>query len=65
MIGAAFEICNEDGCGMAGEFYQDAINAELGLHAIQVVAQGELDGSFKEHLLTQSTAPTCWCLARS
>jgi hypothetical protein len=31
LMGAAFEVCNELGYGMAEEFYQAALEVELGL----------------------------------
>jgi GxxExxY protein len=40
--GAAFEIDNELGYGMAEEIYQAALEVELGLRRIPFTAQAEL-----------------------
>ena len=57
MMGAAFEVYNELGYGMAEEIYQGAMEAELGLRAIPFVAQAELHVFFKGHLLTPKYRP--------
>ncbi|MCA9126959.1 MAG: GxxExxY protein [Planctomycetales bacterium] len=48
LMGAAFEVYNELGYGMAEEIYQAALEVELGLREIRFTAQAELDVFFKD-----------------
>ncbi|MCC9657396.1 GxxExxY protein [Rhodopirellula halodulae] len=57
LMGAAFEVYNELGYGMAEEIYQSALEVELGLREIPFVAQTELNVYFKRHLLTPKYRP--------
>ena len=57
LMGAAFEVYNEFGYGMAEEIYQAALEVELGLRGIRFTAQAELDVFFKGHLLTPKYRP--------
>ena len=57
LMGAAFEVYNQLGYGMAEEIYQSALEVELGLRGIAFVAQSELSVYFKEHLLTPKYRP--------
>ncbi|KAA1257978.1 hypothetical protein LF1_04690 [Rubripirellula obstinata] len=57
LMGAAFEVYNELGYGMAEEIYQSALEVELGLRNIAFTAQAELDVFFKGHLLTPKHRP--------
>jgi GxxExxY protein len=57
LMGAAFEVYNELGYGMAEEIYQAALEVELGLRGIRFTAQAELDVFFKGHLLTPKYRP--------
>ena len=57
MMGAAFEVYNELGYGMAEEIYQGAMEVELGLRTIPFVAQAELEVHFKGHLLIPKYRP--------
>lgn len=57
MMGAAFEVYNELGYGMAEEIYQDAMEVELGLRDISFTAQAQLDVFFKGHFLTPKYRP--------
>lgn len=57
LMGAAFEVYNELGYGMAEEIYQSALEVELGLRRIDFVAQAQLDIFFKGHLLTPKYRP--------
>ncbi|KLU07759.1 NADH:ubiquinone oxidoreductase subunit 5 (chain L)/Multisubunit Na+/H+ antiporter, MnhA subunit [Rhodopirellula islandica] len=57
LMGAAFEVYNELGYGMAEEIYQSALEVELGLRGISFVAQAELSVYFKGHLLTPKYRP--------
>lgn len=47
MMGAAFEVHNELGYGMAEEIYQGAMEVELGLRNISFNTQAQLDVFFK------------------
>ena len=42
-MGAAFEVYNEQGYGMAEEIYQQSLEIELGLRNILFVSKAELD----------------------
>ena len=57
LMGAAFEVYNELGDGMAEDVYQSALEIELGLRKIGFVAQTELDIYFKGNLLTAKYRP--------
>jgi GxxExxY protein len=57
LMGAAFEVYNELGYGMAEEIYHQSLEVELGIRSIQFVAQAELDVYFKGHLLTAKYRP--------
>jgi GxxExxY protein len=57
LMGAAFEVYNELGCGMAEELYQAALEVELGLRGIPFASQAELNAFFKGHLLTPKYRP--------
>jgi GxxExxY protein len=57
LMGAAFEVYNELGYGMAEEIYQAALEVELGLRGIRFTAQEELGVFFKGHLLTPKYRP--------
>ena len=57
LMGAAFEVYNELGYGMAEEIYQAALEVELGLRNIEFTAQAELNVYFKGHLLTPKYRP--------
>jgi GxxExxY protein len=57
LMGAAFEVYNELGYGMAEDVYQSAMEVELGLRKINFVAQTQLDIYFKGHLLNAKYRP--------
>ena len=57
LMGAAFEVYNELGYGMAEDIYQSALEVELGLRSIAFTAQAELDVFFKGRLLTPKYRP--------
>ena len=57
LMGAAFEVYNELGYGMAEEIYQAALEVELGLRGIRFTAQAELAVFFKGHLLRPKYRP--------
>ncbi len=47
LMGAAFEVYNELGYGMAEEIYQQSLEVELAIRSIQFVPQAELNVYFK------------------
>lgn len=57
LMGAAFEVYNELGYGMAEDVYQAALEVELRLRSIPFVAQAELDVFFKGQLLKPKYVP--------
>jgi GxxExxY protein len=57
LMGAAFEVYNVLGYGMAEDIYQSALEVELTLREIPFVAQAQLDVYFKGHLLTPKYRP--------
>jgi GxxExxY protein len=57
LMGAAFEVYNELGYGMAEDVYQAALEVELSLREIQFASQAELNVYFKGHLLTPKYRP--------
>ena len=57
LMGAAFEVYNELGYGMAEDIYQSALEVELGLRRISFLAQVGLDVYFKGHLLNSKYRP--------
>jgi GxxExxY protein len=50
-MGAAFEVYNELGYGMAEEIYQQSLEIELSLRAIPFFTKRELSVRYKNHLL--------------
>ena len=57
LMGAAFEVYNELGYGMAEEIYQQSLEIELGLREIPWGSKQELSVFFKEHELTAKYRP--------
>ncbi len=57
IMGAAFEVYNELGYGMAEGIYQGAMEIELSLRGIPFVAHPELDASFKNRSLSAKYRP--------
>ena len=56
-MGAAFEVYNELGYGMAEEIYQQSLEIELGLREIPWGSKQELSVFFKGHELTAKYRP--------
>jgi GxxExxY protein len=52
LMGAAFEVYNVLGYGMAEEIYQQSLQIELGLRNIPFLSKAELAVTYKEHRLT-------------
>ena len=57
LMGAAFEVYNVLGYGMAEEIYQQSLEIELGLRQIPFASKAELQASYKEHKLTTVYRP--------
>ncbi|QDT61128.1 hypothetical protein SV7mr_36590 [Stieleria bergensis] len=57
LMGAAFEVYNVLGYGMAEQIYQAALEVELRLRGIPFIAQAELEVFFKGHLLPPKYRP--------
>jgi len=56
-MGAAFEVYNEQGYGLAEEIYQQSLEIELGLRNMAFVSKAELDVYYKNILLTTKYRP--------
>jgi GxxExxY protein len=57
LMGAAFEVYNQLGYGMAEEIYQQSLEVELGLQAIPFVSKSELAVFYKGHQLSTHYKP--------
>lgn len=57
LIGAAFEVYNLLGYGMAEEIYQQSLEIELGLRQIPFQSKAELEVTYKEQILTTVYRP--------
>lgn len=57
LIGAAFEVYNVLGYGMAEEVYQQSLEIELGLRNIPFQPKAELNVTYKDHALTTIYRP--------
>jgi GxxExxY protein len=56
-MGAAFEVYNEIGYGMAEEIHQQSLEIELGMRAIPFVTKKELDVYYKNQKLETRYKP--------
>lgn len=56
-MGAAFEVYNELGYGMAEEIYQQSLEIELTLRQVPFRTKQELDVFYKNHKLTTCYKP--------
>ncbi len=56
-MGAAFEVYNELGYGMAEDVYQAALEVELGIREIDFVSQSALEVYYKGHQLSAKYRP--------
>lgn len=56
-MGAAFEVYNEQGFGLAEEIYQQSLEIELSIRQLPFVSKAELDVYYKERLLTTKYKP--------
>lgn len=57
LMGAAFEVYNLLGYGMAEEIYQQSLEIELGLRSIPFQTKAELRAVYKDHVLTTVYRP--------
>jgi GxxExxY protein len=57
LMGAAFEVYNEKGYGLAEELYQESLEIELRLRAITFDARPELKCYYKKHELKKRYVP--------
>jgi len=57
LMGAAFEVYNHLGYGMAEEVYQQSLEIELTLRGIPFRSKQELEIFYKDHLLTTRFRP--------
>jgi GxxExxY protein len=60
MMGAAFEVYNERGFGMAEDVYQESLEIELELRGIPFSAKQELRCFYKERELKKRHVPDLW-----
>lgn len=57
LIGAAFEVYNVLGYGMAEEIYQQSLEIELGIRSIPFLSKTELEVEYKNQKLTTVYRP--------
>ena len=57
LMGAAFEVYNDRGYGMAEDIYQECLEVELGLRGIAFSAKEELKCFYKGHELKKRYTP--------
>ena len=57
LMGAAFEVYNEQGYGMAEEIYQESLEIELGLRNISFLSKQELKCFYKGRELKKRYVP--------
>jgi GxxExxY protein len=57
LMGAAFEVYNEQGCGMAEEIYQESLEIELELRGINFQTKQELKCFYKRQELKKRYVP--------
>ncbi len=57
LMGAAFEVYNVLGYGMAEEIYQQSLEIELGLRNIPYLSKADIEVAYKEKTLTTVYRP--------
>lgn len=57
LMGAAFEVCNVLGYGMAEEIYQQSLEIELRIRGIPFLSKTELEVEYKNQKLTTVYRP--------
>ncbi|MCH7988223.1 MAG: GxxExxY protein [Planctomycetes bacterium] len=61
IIGACFEVYNEQGCGFLEAVYQESLEIEFNLRGIPFMSQPKLNLRYKERQLTQFYQPDFVC----
>ena len=64
ILGAAFEVYKEKGCGFLEAVYQECLELEFGLQGIPFRSQMELRLSYKGTVLKQTYFPDFVCFER-
>jgi GxxExxY protein len=57
LMGAAFEVYREIGCGLSEDIYQESLEWELGLRKISFISKEELSVYYKGHRLKKTYIP--------
>lgn len=57
LMGAAFEVFNEQGGGLSEEIYQESLELELGMREIPYSSKSELAVYYKGHRLNKKYIP--------
>lgn len=61
IVGAAFEVYNELGCGFLEAVYQECLAIELGIQGIPFVPQQQLNMTYKGRILNTKYVPDFLC----
>jgi GxxExxY protein len=61
LIGACFEVYNEQGCGFTEPVYQECLEIEFGMQKIPFTAHKELVLTYKGQVLTKKFVPDFFC----
>jgi GxxExxY protein len=56
-MGAAFEVYNELGYGMAEEIYQQSLEVELEIRGYTFISQAEIDVYYKQQVVNAKYRP--------
>jgi GxxExxY protein len=64
ILGAAFEVYKDKGCGFLEAVYQECLELEFGFQGIPFRAQAELQLSYKGKVLKQTYFPDFICFER-
>jgi GxxExxY protein len=64
IIGACFEVYNEQGCGFLEAVYQESLDVEFNMRKIPFVSQPKLNLSYKEKQLKQFYQPNFVCFEK-
>src|SRR6266852_4665094 len=64
ILGAAFEVYKEKGCGFLEAVYQECLEIEFELQSIPFVPQSELQLSYKGRRLKQKYQPDFICFEK-
>lgn len=61
IVGACFEVYNEQGCGFIEPVYQECLEIELGLQGVPYRSQEQLQIAYKGRMLRQVYIPDFIC----